>query len=243
MVAVLTGSKSNVISTKDGAVTLDLSGVANESSASSVARHRHLRLGESPTRALHDRDLPVGCDHPRATRLQVFNTSAIVLPFLTILLFIGGILLFPNRRRGALWAAVALSLGMAVLLLALAIGRPSISVPFPRRSCPRTRHRRSSTRSYGSCANAARLAPDHRRLACIFLGPGSGATRFRAWVAPARRRGRQASDRGVDSVRWAVGRQQPPALRIGIAVLAAILLIAWDQPTAIVVFVVALIAC
>ena len=124
MVAVLTGKSSDVISTKDGVVSLDLSGIANE--VVSQLKSRGVDLFDSV-------NIPQGrftieiFQSDAITKAQVafsaFNTVAIVLPFLTILLFVGGIFLFPNRRRGALWAAVALSLGMAVLLLALAIGR------------------------------------------------------------------------------------------------------------------------
>ena len=248
MVAVLTGSKSNAISTKDGDVTLDLSGVANEVVSQLKARgidtfdSVNLQPGRFTIQIFHSDAI---------TRVQlafkVFNTTAIVLPFLTILLFVGGILLFPNRRRGALWAAVALSVGMAVLLLALAIGRTIYLGAVPSSVMPQDAASAffdTLIRFLRQSARALLAVGIIGLLLCIGFGPGSGATRFRGWVARLLGRvGDEASDRGVDFGpvgRWVASNLT--ALRIGIAVLAAILLIAWDQPTAFVVFVVALLA-
>ncbi len=103
MVAVLTGKSSNVISTKDGVVSLDLSGIANE--VVSQLKSRGVDLFDSVN--LQPGRFTVEIFQSDAiTRVQLafsaFNTVAVVLPFLTILLFIGGILLFPEpSARGA----------------------------------------------------------------------------------------------------------------------------------------------
>jgi hypothetical protein len=80
-------------------------------------------------------------------------------------------------------------------------------------------------------------------LVTILLGPGSGARRFRAWMTGALgRAGDQASDHVDFGPVGAWMGRNINALRIGVAVLGAIVLVAWDQPTALVVFVVALLA-
>jgi hypothetical protein len=248
MVAVLTGSSSNSISTKNGAVTLDLSGVANEVVSQLKARgidtfdSVNLQPGRFTIEIFQSDAI---------TRAQlafkVFNTSAIVLPFVTILLFVGGILLFPSRRRGALWAAVAFSLGMAVLLLALAIGRTVYLGAIPASVMPQDAAAAffdTLVRFLRQSARALLAVGIIVVLLRIILSPGAGARRFRGWVARLLGRvGDEASERGVDFGpvgRW-VG-DNLTALRVGVGVLAAVLLIAWDQPSATVVFVVALIA-
>lgn len=247
LVAVLTGSSSGVVTTKDGVVSLDLSGIANTVIAQ--LEDRGITLFDSVN--LQPGQFTVEIFQSDAiTRAQlafdVFNTVAVVLPFLTILLLAGGILLFPNHRRGALWASVALCLGMAALLLGLAIGRTVYLGAVPSSVMPQdvaatffdtlVRFLRQSGRALLAVGVIALLAT-------ILLGPGSGARRFRAWISRALgRAGDQASDH-VDfgPVGAWMGRNLK-ALRIAVAVLAAIVLVAWDQPTAATVFVVALIA-
>jgi hypothetical protein len=248
MVAVLTGEPSGVITTKDGVVSLDLSGIASEVVDQLKARGIDIfdSVNIDPGRftiQIFQSDM--------ITRAQVafdaFDAVATVLPWITVLLFAGGILLFPNRRRGALWSAVGLCLGMGVLLLALAIGRTIYLGAVPSSVIP------------GDAASAffdtlVRFLRQGARvllaigilglLACVIFGPGRNAVRFRGWIG--RMLGRasdEAEERGVDFGvvgKW-VGRNLT-ALRIGVGVLAAIVLIAWDQPTATVVFVVAFIA-
>jgi hypothetical protein len=247
VVAVLTGSSSGVITTKDGVVSLDLSGIASE--VVGQLKDRGINLFDSVN--LQPGQFTVEIFQSDAiTRAQlafdVFNTVAVVLPFLTILLFVGGILLFPSRRRGAMWAAVALCLGMATLLLVLAIGRTVYLGAVPSSVMPQgvasaffdtlVRFLRQSARALLAVGVIALLVT-------ILLGPGSGARRFRAWVTNALGR---ASDEASDHVDFGpigawMGRNIT-ALRIGVAVLAAIVLVIWDQPTAVVVFVVALVA-
>jgi len=248
LVAVLTGEPSGVVTTQDGIVSLDLSSIANEVVQRLQARGIDLfeSVNIDPGRftiQIFQSDM--------ITRAQVafdaFDTVATVLPWLTLLFFAGGILLFPNRRRGALWAAVGLSLGMALLLLAVAIGRtvylgavPSSAIPGDAAAAffdTLVRFLRQSVRALLAVGIVALLA-------CVIFGPGDGARRFRGWVARMLGRvGDEAGERGVDfgPVGHWVGRNIT-ALRIAVGVAAALLLIAWDQPTATVVFVVAFIA-
>ena len=205
-------------------MSLDLSGIANE--VVSQLKSRGVDLFDSVN--LQPGRFTIEIFQSDAiTRVQLafsaFNTVAVVLPFLTILLFIGGILLFPNRRRGALWAAVALSLGMAVLLLALAIGRTIYLGAIPSSVMPQdvaSTFFDTLVRFLRQSARALLAVGIIGLLVCIILGPGSGARRFRGWVARLLGRvGDEASDRGVDFGpvgRW-VGHNLT-ALRIGVGV-------------------------
>jgi hypothetical protein len=63
-------------------------------------------------------------DLVRIQRLVKFlNSLAVVLPIITLLFFAGAVVLARNRRRGLVRAAVGLALGMAVILVAIAVGR------------------------------------------------------------------------------------------------------------------------
>lgn len=249
MVAVLTGEGSNILTTSDdGVVSLDLSGIASE--VVSQLQSRGVTLFDSVD--IQPGRLTVEIFQSDAiTRAQVafsaFNTVAVVLPFVTILLFAGGILLFPSRRRGAIWAAVAFCVGIAVLLLALAIGRTVYLGAIPSSVLPHdaaasffdtlVRFLRQSARALLAVGLIALVV-------LIVLGPSAGAQRFRATAGRLLGRvGDEASGHGVDFGpvgAWA-GRNII-ALRIVVGVLALVVLVAWDQPTATVVFVVALLA-
>ncbi len=248
MVSVLTGSSSGAVSTKDGTVTLDLSTVANE--VVSQLKDRGIDIFNSVN--LEPGRFTIEIFQSDAiTRAQLafdlFNTVAVVLPFITILLFVGGIFLFPNRRRGALWASVALSLGMAVLLLGLVIGRTIYLGAIPSSVMPQDAAAAffdTLVRFLRQSARALLAVGIIGVLGTIIFGPGSGARRFRGWFARLLGRvGDEAGEHGIDfgPVGQWVGRNLT-ALRIGVGVLAALLLIAWDQPTATVVFVVAILA-
>ena len=246
LVAVLTGSPSGVVTTEDGVVTLDLSNVANEVISRLKAQgvdlfdSVNIRPGQFTVELFQSDAI---------TRTQVafeaFDKVATVLPWITVLLFAGGILLFPNRRRGALWAAIGLCLGMAVLLLALAIGRTIYLGAIPASAMPQDvasaffdtllRFLRQSARVLLSIGLITILA-------CVIFGPGRRAHAFRHWIARLLGRvGDEATDRGVDfgPVGHWIGRNLQ-VLRIALAVAAAVLLVAWDQPTVTVVVVVAL---
>jgi len=248
LVAVLTGEPSGVVTTEDGIVSLDLSGIAN-----AVVQ----RLQDQGIDLFDSVDLEPGrftiqlFQSDAITRVQVafdaFDTVATILPWITILLFAGGILLFPNRRRGALWAAVGLSLATAALLLMLAVGRtvylgaiPSSVIPGDAAAAffdTLVRFLRQSGRALLAVGILALLG-------LVMFGPGSNARRSRGWVARALGRvGDEATGRGVDfgPVGLWIGRNLT-ALRMAVGVGAAVLLIAWNQPTATVVFVVALLA-
>lgn len=248
LVGALTGDSTTVVTSDDGTVSLDLSGVAN-----SVAD----RLSDRGLTLFDSVDLQPGrftveiFQSDEVTRAQaafgLFETVATVLPWLTIVLFVAGILLFPDRRRGALWAAVGLCVGTAFLLLGVALGRSVYLGAIPASTIPGdaaaaffdtlVRFLRQSGRALLAVGIVSLLL-------LVAFGPGSGAQRFRSWVSRVLGRvGDEATERGVDFGpvgRW-VGRNAM-ALRIGVGVVAALLLVAWERPTAKVVFVVALLA-
>lgn len=124
VVALLTGSTSGVLtsSEKNGEVSLDLGNVQ--------AKVRQ---------ALHNKGITIFDKVPTTnTSFVLFKSDqlaklqslvraldrlAYLLPILSVLCFAGGILLTANRRRGVVRAAVALAMGMGVLLVGVAIGR------------------------------------------------------------------------------------------------------------------------
>jgi hypothetical protein len=247
LVAVLTGESSGVITTKDGVVSLDLSGIASEV----VNRLRDRGIGLFDSVNLQSGQFTVEIFQSDViTRVQVafdlFDTVATVLPWVVVLLFAAGILLWPNRRRGALWSAVGLSIGMMTLLLALAIGRSVYLGAVPSSVIPgdvAAAFFDTLVRFLRQAARALLAVGVVALLACLVLGPGTNAQRLRGWVGRMLGRvGDEAEERGVQfgPVGAWVGRNIV-ALRIAVAVVAAIVLVAWDQPTATVVFVTAIV--
>lgn len=248
LAAVLTGTSSGVVTTQDGVVSLDLSGIASEV----VGRLKQQGIDLFDSVNLEPGQFTIQIFQSDAiTRVQVafdaFDTVATVLPWITALLFIGAIVLFPDHRRGALWAALGFSLGAATLLLALAIGRtiylgaiPSSEIPTDVASAffdTLIRYLRQGMRALLAVGVLVFLG-------CVIFGPGHSARRFRGWIARLLGRvGDEATERGVDfgPVGHWVG-SNLTALRIAVGVGAALLLVIWNQPTATVVFVVALLA-
>jgi hypothetical protein len=248
MVAVLTGESSGVITTEDGVVSLDLSGIAAR--VVDVLQERGITLFDSVS--LESGQFTVEIfQSDMITRIQaafdLFDRVAVVLPWIAVLSFLGGVLLFPDRRRGALWAAVGLTIAMAALLLVLAIGRTVYLGAVPSSAIPGDTAAAffdTLIRFLRQAARALVAVGIVVALVCLVMGPGGNARRFRKAVARGLGRvGDEADERGVDfgaAGRW-VGRNLV-AMRIAVAVLAAAVLVAWDKPTATVVFVVAFVA-
>lgn len=249
LVAVLTGDSSGLVATgDDGSVSLDLSNVAN----AVVQRLQERGIDLFDSVQLEPGRFTVEIfQSDTITRAQVafdaFDTVATVLPWLTVVLFAVAVLVHDDRRRGALWSAVALSLGMGALLLGVAIGRsvylgaiPSSEIPGDAAAAffdTLVRFLRQSARALLAVGVVCTLV-------VAIAGPSPAARRFRAWSARLLGRvGDEAAERGVrfgPAGRW-VGRNLT-ALRVVVVVVAAVVLVAWDRPTAAVVLVVALVA-
>jgi hypothetical protein len=123
LVAVLTGSTTGAVSTKNGKITIDLGQVEIQ------VKHR---LDERGITAFDKIPAVKGLNYVlfqsndlvRIQKLtKLLNDVAIVLPIITLLCFAGVVVLTRNRRKGLVRAAVGLALSMALILVVLAVAR------------------------------------------------------------------------------------------------------------------------
>ncbi|HEX3841822.1 MAG TPA: hypothetical protein VHU85_13600 [Acidimicrobiales bacterium] len=123
LVALLTGSGSGPLSTARGEVKLDLAKVVDrvqqQLDANGITVFDGLGPSGAPQFVLF-KSTPL-------ERLQglirTLDRLALLLPIITIGLFVGAVWLQADRRRGFVRAAIGLSIAMAGLLAAFAIGR------------------------------------------------------------------------------------------------------------------------
>ena len=123
LVAVLTGSSEGSLSTKNGKITIDLSQIEltakKELDAKGITVFDKVPAVKGLNYVLFQSN-----DLVRIQRLVNFlNKLAVVLPIITLLCFAGAIALARNRRRGLVRATAGLALSMAVILVAIAVGR------------------------------------------------------------------------------------------------------------------------
>ncbi len=123
LVAVLTGTQQGAVSTKDGKITVDLGQVEltvkKELAAKGITVFNKVPAVKGLNFVLFQSN-----DLVRIQKLVKFlNKLAVVLPIITLLGFAGAVVLARNRRRGLVRAAVGLALSMAVILVAIAVGR------------------------------------------------------------------------------------------------------------------------
>jgi hypothetical protein len=123
LVVLLTGSGSGPVSTARGEVKLDLAKVVDrvqqELDANGITVFDGLGPSGAPQFVLFK--------STQLERLQglirTLDRLALLLPIVTIVLFAGAVWLQADRRRGLVRAAIGLSIAMAGLLAAFAIGR------------------------------------------------------------------------------------------------------------------------
>jgi len=230
-----------------GAVVIDLSGIAK------VATDRLNSAGVS----FFDRFDP-GSRNLEITVFQsdeianvqdafrLFDRVATVMPWIAILLLIGAVFVFPNRRRGVIWAASGLAIGAFVVLLGLTIGRSfylsalpsSVSQPAAESAFDTlTRFVRAGTRTVVAVGLVIMLV-------AVMAGPSRLAVSLRGFVARATGRlGDEADSHGADlGPVGAFVSQNINALRIAVAVMAGIVFIAWTAPTGMTVLWIAIVS-
>jgi hypothetical protein len=123
VVDLLTGQQQGTFTTNNGAVTLDLSNVAEQAKkrldARGITAFDKVSLKHPPTLVLFK--------SAQLKRLQgtvrFFNRLVVLLPILAILLFAGAIALAKNRRRGVVRAGLGLAISMALILVIVAVAR------------------------------------------------------------------------------------------------------------------------
>ncbi len=123
VVEVLTGGSKGSVSASNGTVSLDTSKVADrvikQLDAQGISVFDKVPTAKLPTYTLLKSTQLVRAQ--KATRN--LNRLALLLPLLMLVCLAGAVLLARNRRRGLEYAAGTLALAMALLLVALSIGR------------------------------------------------------------------------------------------------------------------------
>ncbi len=234
LAAVLTGQQGQFTTTTDTSVSLDLGAFLG------VVKQRLVASGFAL--AANIPEVPVqftlfeSSDLPRIRNaVTALDTVATWLPWVALVLLIGGILAAPNRRRGLMTAALMVA-GVFVLLLAgLAIGRTIYLNNLP-----------SGVQSVA----AAQVLYD---TVLRFLVAGAttilvlalviAVIAFMAGPSGFARGTREFTGRGLDSVGGALGRSGVPLgpvpsflakyrlpIEIAIVVIAAVVLLTWDRP-------------
>ena len=219
-----------------GAVVIDLSGVAKAATD---------RLGSAGVHFFDRFD--VGNRNLEFTVFQsdeiakvqdsfrLFDKVATVMPWIAILLLVGAVFVFPNRRRGVIWAASGLAIGAFFVLLALTIGR-SIYLS----ALPRSVSQPAAEAAFDTLVRFVR--PGTRTVVAVGLvvlsspwwrSPRAGGRRLRAACSTRHRTASATrptstaptSDRSASFVSHNLN-----ALRIAVAVIAGIVFIAWSRP-------------
>jgi len=123
LVAVLTGSSTGSVSSKNGKVTIDLSQVEvnlkKQLDAKGITVFNKVPAVKGLDFVLFQSQSLVKVQ--KGTKL--LNDLALVLPILSLLLFAASVVLARNRRRGLVRAAAGLALSMAAVLVVIAVAR------------------------------------------------------------------------------------------------------------------------
>jgi hypothetical protein len=123
LVAVLTGSSTGSVSSKNGKVTIDLSQVEVTIKKQLDAKGITV-FNKVPAVKGLDFVLFQSQDLVKVQKLtKLLNDLALVLPILSLLLFAASVVLARNRRRGLVRAAIGLALSMAAVLVVIAVAR------------------------------------------------------------------------------------------------------------------------
>lgn len=227
LVAVLTGSNTGSVSSKNGRVTIDLSqvevNVKKKLDAKGITVFDKVPAVKGLDFVLFQSQDLVKVQ--KATKL--LNDLAIVLPIVTLLFLAASVVLARNRRRGLVRAAGGLALSMAAVLVVMAVARHQyLSGLSPDQSV---------------AANQAVIDTVTATLRLglrIILGVSAfivvvalaaGNRRLRAWVSRA--------DRPDNPVhRFVAGHRK--SLQWGILGLALLVLVVWSEPTTLVAVIV-----
>jgi hypothetical protein len=234
MVAALTGEGDDTV----GSVSVDLSGVVSD-----VAE----RLGEL--------GIPLPEDLGEDLSLQVFESDEVasaqsafrafdrlssILPWVALGLLVLGIVVAPDRRWGATWAAGALCVGALIVGLTVAVGRGIYLDALPTGASLSANEEFFDTlvRFLRDAARTVLGIGIILLVVALVTGPSHAAVRLRAGVKHAiARAGDSASDQGLvlgQFGTWVA--DNLVALRWVVGAVAAVTFVAWSEPTAAVVF-------
>jgi hypothetical protein len=235
VVALLTGSGEGALQSSNGKVTVDLGHI--EGAAKQALRKKGITLFDKvsttngPTLTLFQ--------STQLVRLQglirLLNRLYILLPIVTLLVFAGGILLTRNRRRGLVRAAAGLAVSMAVVLLVASVGRAHyLSSLSPSQSRPATEAVIDTiSASLLDTVRTIFVVAAVIAVVAVIVGNSSVRAWVGKWGKPSWMTGGPAHDVAAahrKGLQWAV---------IGLGLL---LLVVWNQPTALIAVVIVLVA-
>ncbi len=235
IIALLTGSGNGALSANQGKVTLDLGQVTAKVKSALDARGITV-LDKVPTTNGPHFVLFESDQITKAQRLvRALDRLALVLPIVTVLCFVGAILLTKNKRRGLVRSATGLAVAMGLLLLLVALARSqyldSLSSSVPRVAA-------------GNAYDAITAFPLGTTRVILIVaalvalgGVLAGNKRFRRWVADARKP-RWFTDSPVHL--WTAAHRR--VVQLGVLALGLVVLVVWDNPTPLVALVVVVVA-
>lgn len=240
LVSVLTDSSG-----RKGVVQVDLSGVVGD--AAKRLTDMGLPLFDNAGNRPVVFDLFQSSDVARVqSAFKLFNRLATVLAWFTVLLLVGAVVVSPNRRRGTVRAATGLVLGAGSLLVGAGAARglylnalpPGTSIPANETIFDTlTRSLRGGTRSVVAVGVVILVV-------ALVLGPSGPAVRLRDVLGRlAGRAGDEAGSRRVDfGPVGAFVARNVVALRIAVALIALIVVVAGSRPGAGTIFWIAALA-
>lgn len=234
IVALLTGSTTRALQATNGQVVIDLSKVEQQAKQALDA-HGITVFDKVPAKA----PTLVLFRSSQVTKVQslvrFLNRLAVVLPLLTLLAYVGVVLLTRDRRRGLVRAAAGLALSMALVLVVAAVARnqylSSLHPDQPKDAAAAVFD-----------AIAALLLDSVRTLLIIAVlvlvgGMVAGSGWFRSWWA-ARHWPRWLTEGPVPA--FVVGHRK--GLQWATLTVGVLVIVVWSHPSTFVVVVIALVA-
>ncbi len=239
LVNLLEGKQGGAVSAQQDTVTLNLGPLVDRVKQQLVARGYTI-AEKVPT---VDRSLVLVQSDvvtKGQTLYRLLSTLGTWLPFVTLALLAGGVLLARDRRRGLLRGALGVAAAMLVLAVGIAVARPLYLNALP--------HEVLSRDSAGAVFDTlVRFLRDGlRATAVLALLVALGA--FVTGPSAAARRTRELSGRGIGSVRggaesvgWSTGpvgawvHAHRRALRVAVVVAGGVVVALWSQPTVLVI--------
>lgn len=244
LVAVLTGSEGDVVSTDDGKVVLKLGGLAQK-----VLEEIDAQFGLDLAGTIPAEDLDVDfvlieseqlADAQGATRL--LDRLSWLTVILALGLLIGSVALEPDHRRGIRNVGIGVALSMAALLVGIGLGREAYlaSLPGGVRLDAAEAVFDILTRFVLQSIRVLFAVGAVLFVGAWLAGPSSSARSLRGLWNSVLGRGSAAAGSAVDLgpvPGWVAG--NIAVLRVVVLAVALLVLLAWDRPTGLVVLLIA----
>ncbi len=245
LVAAITGRKGDVISTEDGAVVLNLGGLAQKV-LEEIDKQFGLDLaGKIPAEKLDVQFVLV--DSRQLANVQAGARMLDRLSWLSVIIALGllggSVVAEPDRRKGLRNVGLGIALSMIVLLLAFGLGRDLYLANLPEgveRPDAATAIFDTLTRFILQSTRVLFVLGAVLVVGAWLGGPSASASRIRGYWDRLLGRGSAAAGSAVDlgpAPRWVA--RHLNTLRAVILVAAAVVLLAWDRPTGKVVLLIA----